>query len=641
MEKIKLLPLKDIIIDDAFWGRYMRIVREKVIPYQWKVLNDEIPDAAKSHCIKNFEIAAKRRDGEFYGMCFQDSDLYKWLESVAYSLSTQPDLTLEKLADEAIDLIGAAQGPDGYINTYYTLKEPDGRWTNLAQGHEMYCGGHMIEAAVAYFYATGKRNFLEIAIRFADCLDKTFGDAAHKRQGYPGHQEIELALFKLYEATGESRYLKLTEYFIRERGKSPNFFDWERDQKGYKTIFPEIEPLPRSYSQSHMPPAEQRRAVGHAVRAVYMYSAMADIATETGDKALIEACNALYSDIVNRQMYVTGAIGATSIGESFTTSYDLPNDVIYGETCASVGLMMFMSRMNRMHGDAKYADVVEKALYNTVLAGIALSGTEFFYVNPLEVETHRIEGSPICRHVKTARQKWFDVACCPTNIARTIMNIGSYIYGVTDNKLYVNLYCGSSAKQNGRNITVKTGYPYGNEAVITAAGGRYVLCLRNPGNACILSLKVNGQDQEFSVKNGYIELESDWQGDEIRLTFDMRPKQVYCDVAAQNNIGKIAVVRGPFVYCMEEADNGGNLGAFILPANTLFKECPSPTALPPEAVALKADAYKYKRTGDILYSTEPPMLEKTSVTLIPYFLWANRGENEMRVYIKTNPILSQ
>ena len=639
MKRIRTLPLKDIIVNDAFWGGYMRMVREKVIPYQWEVLNDRIPSATKSHCIKNFEIAAKRREGEFYGVCFRDSDLYKWLESVAYSLASQPDPKLEKLADEAIELIGAAQGLDGYINTYYTLKEPNGRWTNLAWGHEMYCGGHMIEAAAAYFYATGKREFLDIAIRFADCLDKTFGDKPHKRQGYPGHQEIELALFKLYEVTGESRFLKLAEYFIRGRGDSPNFFDQEREQESYTSIYPELEYLPRSYSQSHIPPAEQRNAAGHAVRAVYMYSAMADVAAETGDKALMEACAALCDDVVNRQMYVTGAIGSAETGESFTTAYDLPNDVIYGETCASVGLAMLMGRMNRIYADARYSDTVELALYNTVLAGISIKGTEFFYVNPLEVEPERIAASPNHKHVKTVRQKWFDVACCPTNIARTVMSVGSYAYGASGGRLYVNMYLGSSVKHDGKSVTVKTGYPYGNEAVITADGGRYTLCLRSPGSAPVLSLAINGQKQDFSVTNGYIELEGDFQGDEIRLAFDMRPRQVYCAPGVQSNIGKSAVMRGPLVYCMEQVDNGERLGAFLLPSGAVFKECPPPEGLPSETVALKADVHKYRSANGSLYSKEPPKLQKAEVTLIPYFLWANRGENEMRVYIRTEPLL--
>ena len=637
MKKMKPLPLNDIIIDDVFWNRYLAMVRDKVIPYQWKALNDEIPDAAKSHCIKNFEIAAGKRDGEFYGMCFQDSDLYKWLESVAYCLAVKADAALEKIADEAIALIGAAQQPDGYLNTYYTVKEPEGRWTNLAWGHEMYCAGHMMEAAVAYFKATGKRAFLDIAIRFADCVGETFGAEPPRRKGYPGHQEIEVGLYKLYEVTNEKRFLELAAYFIRERGQNPQYFDCEREQKSYRTIFADCESLPRSYSQSNIPPVEQREATGHAVRAAYMYAAMADIAAETGDTALMAACEALYENVVNRQMYITGAIGATAGGESFTGAYDLPNDLVYGETCAAVALMMFASRMNAITAKAGYADVVERALYNTVLAGISLSGTEFYYVNPLESDPVRVAASPDLKHIKTVRQKWFDCSCCPTNIARTIMNIGSYLYGVAENDVYVNLYGSSTAKHDTRVISQKTTYPYGDEALFSVTGGRFRLHLRNPENARILSLEINGEKQELIEREGYVVVEKDFQADEIRVIFDMRPKKVFSALKVQNNVGKTAIMRGPLVYCLEEADNGQQLGAFLLPNDSKFSESPAPPPLPDGTVAIKAEALQYEQKSERLYTNEAPPLRKAEVTLIPYFLWANRGENEMRVYLHSEP----
>ena len=645
MKKMNPLPLTDIAIDDAFWNRYLALVREEVIPYQWKALNDEIPGAAKSHCLKNFEIAAGRRDGEFYGMCFQDSDLYKWLESVAYCLAVKPDAELEKIADGAISLIGAAQGTDGYLNTYYTLKVPEGRWTNLAWGHEMYCAGHLMEAAVAYFTATGKRAFLDIAIRLADCVDATFGAEPPKRKGYPGHQEIEIGLYKLYEATNEKRFLDLAAYFIRERGKSPHFFDWEREQEKYHAVFAGCEALPRSYSQSGIPPVEQREATGHAVRAAYMYAAMADIAAADGDRALMEACEALYENVVNRQMYITGSIGATADGESFTGAYDLPNDLVYGETCASVALMMFAGRMNAITAKAGYADIVERALYNTVLAGISLNGTEFYYVNPLECDPGRVAVSPDLKHIKTVRQKWFDCSCCPTNIARTIMSIGHYMYGVAENDIYVNLYCSSTVRHDTCVINVKTTYPYGDEAIFSVTGGHFRLHLRNPGNAAIVCLEINGEKQELAgmeakaSAEGYFVIEKDFQDDEIRVVFDMRPKQVFSALPVQNNIGKAAIMRGPLVYCLEEADNGRQLGAFLLPQEIHFSECPAPPPLPDGTVALKAEILKYERQSDDLYTTVPPRPAKAAATLIPYFLWANRGENEMRVYIHSEPFL--
>ncbi|MCL2718804.1 MAG: glycoside hydrolase family 127 protein [Lachnospiraceae bacterium] len=629
MKNIKPLPLKQITFCDPFLLRVIDLVQKKVIPYQWEVLNDRIADAAKSHCIKNFEIVAGRRDGTYYGMAFQDSDLYKWLEAVAFSLETQPDPELEALADTAIELIGAAQQDDGYVNTYYTIKEQNKRWTNLQQGHELYCAGHMIEAAVAYYNATGKRNFLEIAVRFADCISRVFNE----REGYPGHQEIELALVKLYRVTGEKRYLLLAEEFIRRRGQAPDFFKKERESADYRTIWPELDTFKMSYFQAGAPPVGQREATGHAVRAVYMYSAMADLAMELDDRQMLEACMGLFDDIVKRQMYLTGAIGATSVGEAFTTAYDLPADLIYGETCASIGLMMFCRRMNALSGEARYADIMEKAFYNTVLAGISLSGTEFFYVNPLEADPGRIAHSPGLAHVKIPRQKWFDCSCCPTNIARTVMGLGEYVYGTSEDGLYINLYCASDVTDGERNVTVRTDYPYGGKATVTAAGGYYTLFLRSPENAPVISLSIDGCELPTRTENGYIAIDGDWSGIEIVLQFDMTPKQIYTSPKVQNQNGKAAVMRGPLVYCAEQADNGENLGAVVLPAGAAFSESGPPAGLPLETVMLKTAGYRYTEHEESLYTTAPPALLDAGVELIPYFLWANRGEGEMRVFL--------
>ena len=629
--KIKPLPLKNTNIQGSFWSRYAELIRDKVIPYQWEALNDRVPDAAKSHCIKNFEIVAGRHEGDFYGMCFQDSDLYKWLESVAYSLDKHPDKNLEKLADEAIELIGAAQTKEGYINTYYQVKEPKARWTNLQQGHELYCAGHLIEAAVAYFDATNKRNFLDIAIRFADYIDEVFGIS--KMEGYPGHQEIELALYKLYETTNEARYLNLAAYFIKQRAKQPNYFDLEEKKPEYKAIWPEISAMPRTYTQSHISAAEQTVATGHAVRAVYMYCAMADLAIEMDDKELAAACDILYEDVTTKQMYITGAIGSLAHGERFSSAYDLPNDLIYGETCASVGLMMFCRRMNILRGKGEYADVMELALYNTVLAGISLAGTEFYYVNPLEVEPEKIKHSHIHNHVKPVRQKWFDCACCPSNLARTIMGLGLYAYAHTNDSLYVNLYCEGSADDNGRKIEVHTMYPFENTANIKASGGRYKLYLRNPGYAPATCLKINNEVCEITTQDGYIIIERNWVGDEISLEFDMKARYVYSALEVQNNIGKAAVMRGPIVYCAEEADNTKLLGAYALDAKADILAATPPEGLLPEPVALKTTALRYSAVSNGLYTTQKPELQPTELKMIPYFEWANRGENEMRVFL--------
>jgi len=617
----------------------MDLVRREVIPYQWEVLNDRIKDAARSGCVQNFEIAAGKKPGQFYGMCFQDSDLYKWLECVAYSLATVPDPKLTALADSAIELIGAAQSPDGYINTYYTIKEPNGRWTNLQHGHELYCAGHLIEAAVAYFDATGKRGFLDIAIKFADYIDSVFGLDEGKINGYPGHQEIELALFKLYETTREKRYLNLASYFINQRGKTPNYFDIEQEKPGYKAIFPELTLFGRDYFQAQIPPVKQRIATGHSVRAVYMYAAMSDLAVELDDKALAAACDALYEDVTTKQMYITGAIGSAAIGERFTSAYDLPGDLIYGETCASVGLMMFCRRMNALRGSGAYADTMELALYNTVLAGMSLTGKNFFYVNPLEVDPKIIAGNPNYKHVKPVRPPWFDCACCPSNLARTIMGLGLYAYGKTLDALYVNLYCEGSAKDGQREITVHTAYPFGDTANITVSGGKFKLFLRNPQAAPVQSITVNGQMSEFSTENGYIVLEQNWQGDSIKLVFGMEPKYIYCAGEVQQNVGKAAVMRGPIVFCAEEVDNGPMLGSYVIYDSAPISPGDMPDELSMAGIdALTAPAYRYTHSTGSLYREEKPGLQPCSLRLIPYFLWANRGINEMRVFMHTLPL---
>ncbi|MDR1704070.1 MAG: glycoside hydrolase family 127 protein [Clostridiales bacterium] len=640
MPRITPLPLKNVKIDDPFWNRYIKLVREKVIPYQWEALNDRVPDASRSNCVKNFEIAAGRREGAFYGNAWQDSDLYKWLEAVAFSLENEPDSELERLADGAIELIGAAQQPDGYVNTYYTLKEPGHRFTNLQQGHELYCAGHMIEAAVAYYRATGKRQFLDIAERCADCVDNTFGVEDGKLRGYPGHQEIELALVKLSHTTGEERWLKLAEYFLRERGAKPYYFDLEQEKPGFSALWRSPAHF-GGYSQSHTPPLEQKEAVGHAVRAMYMYSAMADLAIE-GTPGYAEACETLYRDVTEHKMYITGAIGSTREGESFAGAYDLPGDTAYCETCASVGLMMFSRRMAALTGAAEYIDICERALYNTVLAGISLSGTEFFYVNPLEAEPERIARNPSLSHVEAVRQKWFDCSCCPTNITRTIMGLGEYIYAVSDEGIWVNLFCSGEAADGERRIKVRSEYPYGNRVSITLTGGRYKLFLRNPSNAPVIKMRKNAQTRDVITENGYIVLSDDWTGDLVEILMDIDPKPVYTNLKVQNNAGKAAVVRGPLVYCAEEADNGKNLGSYILPGKLVFEALTAPDGLPPETVALKTAVSRYADKTESLYSYTVPEIEDAELKLIPYFLWANRGVGEMRTqFIKQQPILPE
>lgn len=641
MDRLRRLPLGDIRIQDAFWDQRVRLIREKVIPYQWQTLNDLVPDATPSHCIRNFEVAAGRAEGEFQGMVFQDSDLYKWLESVAFSLQTQPDPELERIADGAIELIGAAQEADGYLNTYFTIKFPEKRWTNLQQAHELYCAGHLIEAAVAYHQATGKRALLDVAIRFADCIDRAFGPEPEKLHGYPGHQEVELALVKLFEATNDARYLRLARYFLDVRGADGDYFSEESGKKDYPPVFPVMLHWPCDYNQSHMKPALQREATGHAVRAGYMYTAMADVAALTGDAPLREACEALYQNIAGRQMYVTGAIGSSAIGERFSFDYDLPSELIYGETCASISLMMFCQRMLRLTRDMRYADTMERALYNSVLSCVSLSGTEFFYVNPLSVDPERCKRNPVFEHIEPIRQRWFGCSCCPPNLARTVMSLGHYMFSADADSLYVNLYVSSEAEvelaDGARRIRVDTDYPYGGSATIRVTGGRARLYLRSPGCAPIVGLRIAGQDQPFEINNGALALERDFDGEPIELKFDLRPRLIYSDPRVSGNIGKIAVMRGPLVYCAEQIDNGEGVARILLKADTVFTEIPPPEGLPAQTVALQADAWKCEIPTDAgLYTETPPTLAPIKLTLIPYFLWANRGEGQMEVWIKTD-----
>jgi DUF1680 family protein len=428
MMTIMETDLHKLNVTDPFLGQYQRLVRDVVIPYQWEALNDRISEADPSHAIENFRIAAGLAEGEFYGMVFQDSDVAKWLEAVAWSLCQKPDAELEKTADEVIALVAAAQCDDGYLNTYFTVKAPAERWTNLAECHELYSAGHMIEAAVAYFQATGKRSLLEVACRLADHIDSVFGPGVNQLQGYDGHPEIELALMRLFEVTQETRYRDLVNFFVEQRGTQPHFYDKEFAQRGGTWFWPNHGTAwmvnDKAYSQAHLPLSEQQSAIGHAVRFVYLMTGVAHLARLSGNERLRQDCLRLWQNMAQRQLYITGGIGSQSRGEAFSSDYDLPNDTVYAESCASIGLMMFARRMLEMEGDGQYADVMERALYNTVLGGMALDGKHFFYVNPLEVQPKSLKFNHIYDHIQPVRQRWFGCACCPPNIARVLASIG-------------------------------------------------------------------------------------------------------------------------------------------------------------------------------------------------------------------------
>ena len=433
--------VKKFKVNDGFFGRYEKLVKDVVLPYQEKALNDQIEGADKSHCIENFRMAAEKLktgkcNGEFYGMVFQDSDVAKWLEGAAYSLAQYPDAELERRCDEIIDLIGEAQQEDGYLNTYFTVKAPDKRWTNLQEAHELYCAGHMMEAAVAYAECTGKIKLLNIMCGMADHIYKHFIEEG--AEGYSGHPEVELALLRLYRCTKNEKYKELALHFINVRGVDSDYFRKEKERRKW-TVW-NADPEDKEYTQCGAPVREQTKATGHAVRAVYLYTGMADAAMETGDTALAEACKTLWNNITQCRMYVTGGIGSAYEGEAFTRDYHLPNDTAYAETCAAIGLIFFANRMLYLERDRKYADAMERALYNCVLAGMQLDGTRFFYVNPLETLPGISGEAKTHRHALPVRPKWFACACCPPNVARTLSSISEYAWHMTRDALFSNLY---------------------------------------------------------------------------------------------------------------------------------------------------------------------------------------------------------
>ncbi len=593
--------VRDVKIEQGLFGNLYKIMKESVLPYQWQVLNDETevqPDfsienftvgngeeeeAYPSHCITNFRIAAKLQEGSFYGMVFQDSDLAKWIEAVSYLIMGDPRSGWEEQADEVIDIIGKAQQEDGYLNTYYTLQEPGKRWTNLCECHELYCAGHMMEAAVAYYRATGKRRLLDIMTKMAKHIYDTLGpEEQGKLPGYPGHEGIELALVKMYEATGEAWILELARFFLDERGKKPLYFDIEFEERNRESHFAYLNPPYGMYSygpkygQYHMRVKDQKEFVGHAVRCMYLASGMADVVRETGDTELLSACKALFENMRNRRMYVTGAIGSSSKGECFTSDYDLPNDLVYGETCASVGMAFFMRRMLRLEQDGKYADVMERALYNTCIAGMALDGKGFFYVNPLEVTPQVAKNNPDKKHIRTERPAWFGCACCPPNLARLVMSLGEYIYGIKDNRVYVHLYIENEAKLDvaGREVKmrVKSGYPYDMDVAVYPSAGEYALCLRIPDwSAKNWTLTVDGERMEPPVEKGYVMLDGIWMGvEEVLLKLDDTVHKVRANPNVIADIGKMAVQYGPVVYCLEEKDNGPGLQKLFIDKSTAF-----------------------------------------------------------------------
>lgn len=642
---LKSPEIKDVTIKDPFWGRYVNLVRDVVVPYQWEILNDLVDIPVKSHAIKNFKIAAGLDDGEFEGFVFQDSDVAKWLEAASYVLEKYPNPDLEKKVDEVIELIGKAQWEDGYFNTYFTIKEKGKRWTNLEECHELYTAGHLIEAGVAHFLATGKTSLLEIVKKLADHICSIFGKEEGKIPGYDGHPEIELALVKLYEVTGDRRYLELAKFFVDERGQKPYYFDIEWEKRGRKEHWQGFKRLGREYLQAHKPVREQREAVGHAVRAVYLYSGMADVAYYTKDKELYDVCEVLFDDIRNRKMYITGAIGSSAHGEAFTFEYDLPNAAAYAETCASVGLVFFAHRMNRIKPHRKYYDVVERALYNTIIGAMSQDGKKYFYVNPLEVFPKECEKRFDRRHVKPERQPWFGCACCPPNVARLLASLGRYIYSYNDNEIFVNLYIGSEAdismKGNKIKLQQMSNYPWEDEIKLkirTPQKSIFKIWFRIPCWVSKYSISINGEPYQAELlENGYVSIEREWKDeDEIELEIVSEVKKIRANPMVRDDVGKVAFVKGPVVFCAEEADNGKYLNQLLIGEDATFTlEFDKNILNGVYTLEINGWRINLNSWGDELYKEGNYDLVPTKIKLIPYYAWANRGIGEMSVWLNS------
>ncbi|MCL2363692.1 MAG: glycoside hydrolase family 127 protein [Defluviitaleaceae bacterium] len=605
-------------ITGGFWRNLMELARTEVIPYQWEALNDRVPDAEPSFFMQNFRVASGAQAGKHGGFVYQDSDGAKWIEAAAHSLTWHPDAELEAIVDGAIDDIVAAQQPDGYLNSFFINNGLDKRFKNLRDEHELYCLGHFLEAAIVYYKATGKDKLLNSMMKYADLIDATFGE--DKIRGYCGHQEIELALVKLYDVTKNEKHLKLAKYFVDERGRLPLYFDGE-DTAGATD---------HEYFQTHKPIREQTVAVGHAVRALYMYSGVLDVAHATNDAPLLDVCKNLWRNVINKQMYITGGVGATHHGEAFTYDYDLPNDTVYAETCASIALVFFAKRLFDIEPLREYADVMERALYNGIISGMAADGKSFFYVNPLEVVPASCEKDGGRKHVKVQRQKWFSTSCCPPNIARMLVSLSNYVFAQKDETLYLNLFATGLVEDK---IEVETNYPHDGRIKITIKDAPpEKLAVRIP--SWCESYRI---DMPHTVQDGYAVFEGLSSGDVIELVFDMHVTVLQSNAHVRENIGKVAVMRGPVVYCLEEADNGADLHRVFLSKEAVFNEEFEPDFLG-GAVILHSPGKFLSQTypsGALYVKASTASYFDVNLKWIPYYLWANRTAGEMIIWVHT------
>lgn len=605
-EPLTPVGFQHVHIDDSFWS-------PKVETNRTATIEANLHQCDITGRIKNFAIAGKLTTGKHEGALFNDSDVYKMIEGIAYSLSTHRDPQLEKRTDAIVDQIAAAQQPDGYLNTYYTLVEPKARWQNIQYGHELYCAGHLIEAAVAYQQATGKSKLLDVAKKFADHICDTFGEG--RKCDTCGHEEIELALVKLWRATGEQEYFDQARYFLDVRGRA------------------DLRRLFGQYAQDDKPIRQQREVAGHAVRAMYLYAAMADVAAVTGDQELLASTNSIWHDVVERKMYLTGGIGPSAHNEGFTVAYDLPNDSAYAETCAAIGMALWNHRLLLMTGDGKYADVLEREVYNGLLSGVSRSGDHFFYVNPL--------GSKGNHH----RVPWFDCSCCPTNLVRYIPGMGERAFATRGDELWTVLYFGNEATLKLASGTVKvreeTRYPWDGEVTLTLSPEKamaFALKLRVPGWCHQATVMINDRAIDARPELGYLTLNRTWQPDDVvTLSLDMPVERVYANPHVKADVGRVAIQRGPIVYCLEGVDNDGRVRNLVLPRDARL-EARFHTDLLGGVVVVRGEGLRVESNAN---DAGELRTKKVSFQAVPYYAWDNRAPGEMVVWLPESPELAE
>ncbi len=635
MTATRAVPFTSVAFDDGFWAPRQTAVRSATIPFLHQQYEQagifaalDVRAPADPLPIEHEVTSIGRKPAT--PVMYWDSDIGKWIEAAAYTLAAQRDEKLETVIDDIVARIEAAQEADGYFNSYFQRRAPEARFSNLRDWHELYCAGHLMEGAVAYAAATGKRRLVEVMCRYADLIARTFGRGEGQLRGYCGHEEIELALVKLARFTGETRYMDLARYFIDERGSQPHYFDIEAQARGsdpsawYHRSY--------EYNQSHVPVREQDKVVGHAVRAMYLYSAMADLAAEDADPGLNDACVRLWHDLTRKRLYVTGGLGPSWTNEGFTRDYDLPNETAYAETCAAVGLVFWAHRMLLMTGSSEYADVMERALYNGAVSGISLRGDRFFYENPL------------ASHGGTERWIWHRCPCCPANIARLVASLGQYVASVAPGELSLHLYGQSrlTASVDGCDVELRqaTRYPWDGDVEITigtAQPAHFALRLRIPDWSTKFDVTVNGAAVAASpLDRGFLRIERDWSpGDRVALSLAMPVRRLSARPELVFDLGRIALQRGPFIYCVEEADAGGDVERLVLDGAAPIQVAYEPDLLGGvgtlEVPVWTAGSHGW---GDALYRDTEPERSRTTVRALPYPLWAHRGSGSMAVWLR-------